>query len=142
LLQQVGNATSCRLLVVVLRVLGVIDLLSLGAVVMPVAWMQSVHAWAGLGQLPAEPIVGYLARSASVLYALYGVLLIYMSWDVLRYWRLIRLCAITATVQGLVIIGIDVAEGMPLWWTLAEGPSLAASGLLLLAIQAAGGARA
>jgi hypothetical protein len=62
-----------RILVWLLRVTGVIMLTALGAVVMPFGWMNSIHQQLGLGALPNVPIVGYLTRSISALYALHGL---------------------------------------------------------------------
>jgi hypothetical protein len=131
-----GTPPAARPLAWMLRILGAVDLLAFGAVVMPDAWMQALHERAGLGTMPEGPLVGYLARSASVLYALHGLLLVYLSLDVQRYGRLIRLVASVAVLHGAVILGIDLAEGMPLWWTMTEGPCCAAAGVVLLGLQA------
>ena len=124
-----------RYLVLVLRLFGFIDLLALIAVVMPERWLEQGHLWVGLGRLPEGPIVGYLARSASALYALHGGMIVFISFDVARYWRLITFLAAAAVVHGVVMAGIDVATGMPLLWTVLEGPSFAASGLVVLILQ-------
>jgi hypothetical protein len=124
-----------RVLALVLRVLGGVDLLALLAVVMPQAWMARGHAWAGLGALPAAPIVGYLSRSASFLYALHGATVLFVSFDLARYGRLITFLAAAALVHGAVMLGIDLAEGMPLWWTAVEGPGFAATGGVVLFLQ-------
>jgi hypothetical protein len=124
-----------RPLVFVLRLLGLIDLAALLAVVMPEAWMAATHHALGLGELPPAPLVGYLARSASALYAVHGALLIFVSFDVPRYRPLIAFLAWTALVHGGVLVAIDAAAAMPWWWTLLEGPLyilLAAIVLLLL----------
>jgi hypothetical protein len=120
---------------VVLRFLGCLDLLALGAVLMPQRWMEAVAVRAGLEGLPPAPVVGYLARSASALYALHGAMILYVSCDVARHWGLIRFLAAAALVHGAVVFGIGAAEGMPLWWRLAEGPSFAATGAVVLLLQ-------
>lgn len=125
-----------RPLVVALRVLGVVDLLALLAVVMPRRWMEWGHVWAGLGEIPEGPLVGYLARSASALYGLHGAMILFISFDVRRYWRLITFLAVAALVHGAVMFGIDVAEGMPRWWTTVEGAGFAATGAVVLLLQA------
>ena len=58
-----------------LRVVGTVALLAVVAVVMPYSWMDAVHQRLGMGKLPPEPIVGYLARSTSAFYAMLGGLL-------------------------------------------------------------------
>jgi hypothetical protein len=127
--------TAERVLIVVLRAFGGLDLLALGAVVMPQPWMAAGHAWLGLGPLPNAPLVGYLARSASALYALHGALVLFISFDVRRYSRLITFLAAAALVHGAVMAGIDFAVGMPRLWSLGEGPAFAATGALVLLLQ-------
>jgi hypothetical protein len=125
-----------RALAVTLRVLGGVDLLALVAVVVPREWMAAGNAWTGLGPLPEGPLVGYLSRSASLLYALHGAMIIFLSFDLPRYWRLITFLAVAALVHGAVLFGIDRAEGMPLWWRHIEGPAFAATGAVVLLLQA------
>jgi hypothetical protein len=130
-------------LAVALRILGCVDLVALAAVAMPHGWMARGHAWAGLGELPAAPIVGYLARSISFLYALHGATVLFISFDVDRYRPLITFLAVIALAHGAVMLGIDLAEGMPLWWTAVEGPGFSATGgvvLSLLVLDGRGGA--
>ncbi|MBI2477985.1 MAG: hypothetical protein HYV60_04860 [Planctomycetia bacterium] len=122
-------------LVLALRVLGGIDMIAFIAVAMPIAWIRLGHQWSGLGDFPDAPIAGYLARSASALYALHGLTVVYMSFDVRRYWPLIRFLARVAIAHGIVMLGIDLAVGMPSWWTVVEGPAFAATGLIVLASQ-------
>ncbi len=122
-------------LVVVLRLFGTIDMLAWIAVFMPVTWIEFCHAWAGLGPFPSDPVTHYLARSASTLYALYGVLLIYMSCDVVRYWLLIRLLARIVILYGCVVLAIDWVVGMPVWWIVLEGPAFATTGITMLILQ-------
>jgi hypothetical protein len=123
----------------VLRGFGCLDALALAAVLMPRRWMEGVHAGLGLGALPTDPIVGYLARSASALYALHGAMILFVSFDVLRYWRLIRFLALAALIHGGVMFGIDIAENMPPLWRFAEGPCFAATGAIVLFLQGRAG---
>lgn len=125
---------SSRRLAWVLRLLGALDLLALIAVVLPRTGLEAAHRWIGLGEWPDAPIVGYLARSASVLYALHGALVVYLSFDVERYRPLIRFLAVLALVHGGIMFAIDWHEGMPLWWQCVEGPGFAATGGLVLAL--------
>jgi hypothetical protein len=126
---------SVRPLRVALRVLGVTDSLAFIAVVMPATWIEWGHQWSGLGEFPDAPIAEYLARSASALYALHGLMILYISCDVRRYWPLIRFMASIAVVHGAIMFGIDVAAGMPGWWTSFEGPAFTATGLMVLVAQ-------
>jgi hypothetical protein len=126
---------TARDLALVLRVIGVVDLLALAAVVVPGRWLALAHAWLGLGEMPAAPIVGYLARSASVLYALHGGLILFISFDVPRYWPLITFLGACAFAHGAVLVAVDLAEGMPVWWAWVEGLGYLALGTLVLGLQ-------
>jgi hypothetical protein len=124
-----------RLFVLVLRGLGCMDLLALIAVLLPHEWMARLHALAGLGELPRLPLVGYLSRSSSLLYALHGAMIVFLSFDIARYGRLITFLALAALVHGALMLAIDVAESMPLWWIVVEGPGFAATGAIVLLLQ-------
>ena len=54
-------------------------LLAFFAIFLPVRWMAVTHEWLGLGEFPASPLVDYLTRSASLLYAWHGGLLLVLS---------------------------------------------------------------
>jgi hypothetical protein len=129
------SESRAKLLRLLLRAFGVFDLLALVAVVMPTAWIAAVHQRLGLGHFPIEPIVLYLARSASAVYALHGATLLYVSFDVRRYDRLIRFLSLAAIFHGALIVAIDVASSMPLWWTILEGPCFAAMGIAVLIVR-------
>lgn len=118
-----------------LRAVGALDLCALGAVIMPVDWMALTHARLGLGELSDAPIVGYLTRSASALYALHGATILLAAGDVRRYSPLISLLAYGAVILGGTLVGIDLAAGMPWYWTVAEGPTYLLIGLAMLALQ-------
>lgn len=115
-----------------LRATGGLDLLAIVAVMMPLEWMDAAHRWASLGTIPREPIVGYLARSASAMYALHGAIVVFISFDVVRYERLIRFMAWAALVHGVVMFGIDAAQQMPLYWRYGEGPAFTLMGAVVL----------
>lgn len=113
----------------VLRLVGLSGMLAAGAVVMPFSWMMEIHAYLGLGVMPGEPIVEYLARSLSALYAILGFILWHVSFRLDGYLGLVRLLGIVFVVFGLVISWIDVKAGLPLAWTLMEGPPTVLGGL-------------
>jgi hypothetical protein len=121
-----------RILVLLLRLGGAFMLMALGAVMMPFEWMNSIHAQTGLGELPDVPIVSYLNRSISALYALHGALLLFVAGDVRRYLPIVRFLAVAGALFGAVMIIIDCAVGMPLLWTVCEGPFILALNALVL----------
>jgi hypothetical protein len=123
---------SERILAWVLRIGGAVMLTALGAVVMPFDWMNSIHQQLGLGELPRVPIVGYLTRSISALYALFGALLIFLARDVRRYRSVVRFLAVANIVFGALMLGIDRSVGMPIGWTAQEGPSVIVFGVIFL----------
>jgi hypothetical protein len=113
-----------RILIWLLRVGGVVMLTALGAVVMPYEWMNVIHQQQGLGQLPHVPIVGYLTRSVSAMYALHGALLLFIATDVRRYLPVLRFLAFAGIVFGVAMLGINYFVGMPVPWMVGEGPSV------------------
>jgi hypothetical protein len=121
-----------RILVWLLRLGGAVMLTALGAVLMPFEWMNVIHQRVGLGELPHVPIVGYLTRSISALYALHGALLVFLAGDVRRYLPVVRFLALAGAVFGVLMLGIDYATGMPLLWTVAEGPYVVALSAVIL----------
>ena len=126
---------SERLLVLILRLGAALLLLSLAPALMPFSWMQAIHRALGMGELIETPLNHYLTRSLSALYAVHGALLLYLSFDVRRYRSLIGFLGAANVVFGGFMIGLDLVAGMPPVWTLAEGPFILASGLLLLGLQ-------
>jgi hypothetical protein len=114
--------TAEQVLVWVLRVTAGMMLLALPAALLPSEWMRDIHRWLGLGEIPDAPIVFYLARSLSLFYAFLGFLLLYLSGDVRRHAPLLRVVALACLPFGLGFLVLDVTVGLPLWWTLSEGP--------------------
>jgi hypothetical protein len=84
------------------------------------AWLLRAVGVLDLCALDA-PIVSYLTRSASSLYALYGALLLYLASDVVRYLGVVRFLALAAQAHALVLVVIDLNAGLPPWWIAAEG---------------------
>jgi hypothetical protein len=111
-----------KLLCWLLRVIGAAAILALPCALMPDAWMDATHQWLGLGTLPTEPIVGYLARSLSLFYAMFGGMLWVFSYDPYGYRAAIRYLAVAVLMFGLLMLWVDFTAGMPLWWSLSEGP--------------------
>jgi hypothetical protein len=120
-----------KALVVLLRFLGVSALFALVAVLMPVSWMAATHRWLGLGEMPTGPVVEYLARSLSAFYALFGALCLVVAADLERYRPLVRFLGVAFALMGVVLLGVDLAAGMPWWWSAFEGPAGIGVGALL-----------
>ncbi len=119
---------------ILLQVVGVIVLTAVLAIVMPTPWMDSIHRWLGLGELPRAPIVEYLTRSLSLMYALFGALMLYMARDVRRYAPLLVFFAAVSVAAGVVLLGIDIYAGLPLDWILSEGPGAVVLSLVILVL--------
>jgi len=107
-------------------------LLALVFVVAPRAWMEEIHTALGLGVFPDTPIVWYLARSTSAFYAMMGGLYWLASFDMGRQRRLLLFLGWWTVVLGVMLCGIDLWVGLPLSWTLSEGPVVILMGLALL----------
>jgi hypothetical protein len=120
------------LLTIVLRFGGTVLCTAACAVLLPRETMIATNAWLGLAPLPDVPIVYYLARSTSALYALRGVTLFLAASDLVRYRGLIVLIGATNILFGITLAGIGASAGMPVWWTAAEGPFVTFAGILVL----------
>ena len=107
-------------------------LLALVFVVAPRALMEEIHTWLGLGIFPDTPIVWYLARSTSAFYAMMGGLYWLASYDMGRQRRLLLFLGWWTVVLGVMLCGIDLWVGLPLSWTLSEGPMVILMGVAML----------
>jgi hypothetical protein len=121
-----------RFLKLLLRIIGSVALLAIFAVVMPYSWMNAIHRWLGMGEFPAEPVVGYLARSTSAFYAILGGLFWVVSFDLHRHKLVLCYLGIVVVIFGAVLFIIDLLEGMPLYWSLTEGPFNLIFGVVIL----------
>jgi len=124
-----------RILVILLRAIAVAASLAIVPVFMPHAWMDACHGWLGLGTLPETPIIVYLTRSLSAMYAFHAGLLWIISRDVRRYAAIITYIALAVMVFGAVMLWIDVRAGLPLFWIAGEGPFTIGMGLAILILQ-------
>ena len=120
-----------RALRLVLRIMGSSSLLALIFVAAPYSWMDRIHQALGLGRLPDEPIVGYLARSTSAFYALVGGLLWVVSFDLRRYRGIVTYLGVAIALFGVALFFVDLSEGLPFLWTVWEGPFVVAFGLTM-----------
>jgi hypothetical protein len=120
-----------KALVILLRFVGVGALFALVAVVMPSSWMAAIYRWLGLGEMPTGPVVEYLARSLSAFYAVMGALCLVVAADLERYRPLVRFLGVAFALMSVVLLGVDLAAGMPWWWSASEGPGGVMFGALL-----------
>jgi hypothetical protein len=124
-----------RALGVLFRCIGAAAILALAPVFMPHAWMDACHRSLGLGELPETPVVVYLTRSLSLLYAFHGGMLWIVGGDVRRYRPLALYLAAAFIVMGAVTLWIDLHAGMPWFWTASEGPASIAVGIAAFCLQ-------
>jgi hypothetical protein len=130
---------SEKRLVWFLRGSSVVLLSALVPAVMPFQWMVEIHARLGLGTLPDQPIIGYLTRSLSAMYALHGALVWYVSLDVRRHLGVVRCLGGLGLVFGAGMIVLDLAVGLPIAWAIGEGTSIIVLGAVILILAAGAG---
>jgi hypothetical protein len=114
-----------------LRMTGGAMLCALVFVFCPFEWMAAIHGRLGLGQLEYTPLMSYLTRTLSAMYAGTGAILLFLSFDVQRYLPLIRFFGLLAVVGGVGVTILDVAIGLPLFWAASEGPLTVVLGVAL-----------
>jgi hypothetical protein len=124
-----------RLLVLLLRFSGCVLITAFLAIFLPVEWMASTHRALGMGEFPRAPVVDYLARSVAALYGFHGVLVLIVSGDPVRYRSIVSYIGIMNVLFGLAILGIDLHAGLPMWWSVLEGPPVVIIGIVLTALN-------
>ena len=115
-----------------LRLAGAVEMLAFFSVVMPRSWMEIAHAWLGLGEMPAGPIIMFMIRQASFTYGLHGLSLWVIASNVERFRTLILFNGIAFLLAAPVFFLIDYTSGMPLWWTLGDLLGCGCFGAVLL----------
>jgi len=130
-------ARAAKLLAWVLIFNGALTLCAFPAIFLPTAWMDAAHRHLGLGPMPEGPIVEYLARSISGLYAAFGSMTLVVAYDVRRFGPLVTWWGATAVVFGGILFGVDQAAKMPPSWTWGEGPYLIFAGATVLLLERA-----
>ena len=114
---------------------GVMVLLALLAVFMPTAWMDYLHRGLILEPLPRGPIVEYLTRSVSALYAAFGSLTLLIAWDLKRFGPVVTWWGLMAIVFGCILFWVDTIAPMPEHWKWGEAPFLLLTGAVVLVLQ-------
>jgi hypothetical protein len=120
-----------RLQAWVLRLVGVVELLAFGAVVMPRASMQAWYEWLGAGEMPAGPVFDAVMRQVSFTYGLHGIGMWLIASDVTRYRPMVLLTAAGYLLAAPAFLLIDLAAGMPGFYVAGNGGSCLLIGVLL-----------
>jgi hypothetical protein len=115
-----------------LRIFAIGPMSAILAAMLPVGVMDRIHRAIGLGPMPSGPIVEYLARSTSMFYAIHGMLLWYIASDLRRYRDLFRFYLWISLLFAAGLFLTDLSAGLPLRWTLAEGPIVGAFVALIM----------
>jgi hypothetical protein len=123
----------------VLRVSGVGMLFALIFVFCPFSWMVAINAWLGMGQeLVYTPVTSYLIRTLSGMYAIFGGLLLFISFDLPRYRELIRFLGAIAIAAGVGVTILDAILRLPIMWAALEGPMTITLGAIILYLSRPG----
>jgi len=123
---------SETILSALMRFGGILLLSALIPAVMPFAWMKDIHRLLGMGDLPEGPIMGYLTRSLSLMYAMHGALVLFLSLEIRRNLPVVRFLACLSILFGSSMIVLDAAVGMPPSWIAGEGPFVVFIGGVML----------
>lgn len=115
----------------VLRSVGAVEMLAFGAVLLPRAWMEAIHARMGLTEMPQGPVFDSVMRQVSFSYGLHGLALWFIAADVRRYRPLVILTAVGYLLAGPVFFVVDFSNGMPWSWMAGNGGSCLLIGVLL-----------
>lgn len=114
---------------------GVLTLLALPAIFLPTSTMDMFHRRLELGTLPEGPIVQYLARSISALYAAFGSLTLVIASDLRRFAPLVTWWGIVAILFGVILLWVDINAPMPAHWTWGEVPYTVLTGMIVLVLR-------
>jgi hypothetical protein len=131
MLQKRTMTKAEKAVVILLRIFGVSALFAIVPVVMPLSWMVGTHRLLGLGEMPTAPVVEYLARSLSAFYVLFGAICLMLAADLNRYRPVVQFLGAALVPIGAILTVVDLALGMPWWWSACEGPPTVLVGLLL-----------
>jgi len=109
---------------IILRISGIMLITAFGAVFLPYDTMARMHQQIGLGNLPHLPIIDYLTRSVSLFYGIHGVMVLYISFNLMRYLQFLKLLCYLGFVFGIALFIIDIKAPLPNSWAYTEGPSI------------------
>ena len=117
-----------------LRALAILQVLTGGIAVIPIAWIASWHTWLGLGHLPNDALLRYGIRGGAFVQACIGVLLWIIATDVVRYYPLVIAAGIIYIISGPAFYFIDSNVGMPHFWCIFDAVSCFLVGAVLLTL--------
>lgn len=123
---------SVRPITVCLRLLAILQILTAGIAIMPIAWIAAWHVWLGLGALPDDAVLRYVVRGGAFVQGAIGILIWIMATDVVRYRPLVIAVGGIYLVSGPAFYFIDSTAGMPLAWCVLDGASCFVTGSVLL----------
>ena len=118
----------------ILKVSGGVVCCSVLTIFLPVSWMTYTHGLLGLGEMPIDPIVIYMARSLSAMYLAHGALVLFVGLNVKEHWNLVPLIASINCCLGVILLLTDLSCPMPWYWTAMEGPPIFLIGALIFAL--------
>jgi hypothetical protein len=96
-----------KTLIIILRLSGLMLVTAFVAVFLPYETMAKIHQQIGLGSMPQLPILDYLARSVSFFYGIHGVIVLYISFNLMRYLQFLKLLCYLGFVFGIALFIID-----------------------------------
>ena len=97
--------------------------------------MEVSHAWLGMGEMPSGPLIMFMIRQSSYTYGMHGVSLWVLASDVVRFRTLVILNGISYLLAAFVFFLIDLASGMPWFWTAADALGCGFFGVALLLLN-------
>jgi len=120
-----------KTLIIILRISGFMLITAFIAVFLPYETMARIHHQIGLGNLPQLPIVDYLARSVSLFYGIHGVIVLYISFNLMRYLQFLKLLCYLGFAFGIALFIIDITAPMPSYWSFGEGSFVVSLNMLV-----------
>lgn len=121
-----------RVLVWLLRGLGVLTLSALVPMLMPTDWMAAANDALGLEPFHRSPLTEYLTRSLSAVYALFGALALFVAREPRPYLGLVAFAGKLTVLLGVFFTALDFWAGLPPAWSWGEGPPTIGLGFLML----------
>lgn len=124
--------TADRALYWLMRLNAAVLLCAAPCVFLPFATMDAIHRELLGAPLPDQPITRYMARSLALLYASFGLCILFVTLGWQRYRPAAPFIAWLHVGFGAAMVVVDRDSGMPWWWTFGEGPPLIGMGFLML----------